>query len=168
MSRRICRSHVCVHKPIAKELQPRINSAGLIEAIGAVARAFVYSDCTNVRTGPQRFLQAQHRIVGPGIEPIGADIYIHHSEFQAAESSRQLRAAIDGHLLAGHKINADLAAEEELVLDAAVEAEDAGIFEKELAFLRNKYLEGRQVEWLGIDVGVSEVSIEIGRASCRG
>ena len=65
---------------------------------------------------------------------------------QTPHGTRQLRSAIDGHLIAGYGIDSDLTTEEQLILVTDVEVKDSCILQEELALLGNEDRERSQVE----------------------
>ena len=94
-----------------------------------------------------------------------ASIHIHDAEFELAQRTRNLGAAVDGNLLASDGINADLTAEKERIkLAAQGKVEYAGILQKELPFLWKEELVGCEIELLRVHIGVGEVGVsgEIG------
>ena len=62
-------------------------------------------------------------------------------------------------MVAGHRIDPDLAAEKQLVLIAKAKVEDACIFQEKLTLLWNKDFEGCDVERLQIDFCIGEIRI---------
>ncbi len=76
-----------------------------------------------------------------------------------AQRPSQFCSAVDGHLLAGYRINSNLTAKEQLILVANIETEDACVFEEKLALLRNKDFERRQIEWFEVDVGIGKIGV---------
>src|SRR6266481_7829023 len=148
-----------VNEPVFEEDQARVNAAGLIKAIQRVAQSLIDPHRTDIRTCPKRSFQSCDGIVRVGIGTTGTSVHLHDAQFHPTKCPGQFGSAIDGHLLTGDWINPNLAAKEELILVAHIEIENAGVFEEELALLRNEYLERCQVERLKIDFGIGKIGV---------
>ena len=84
---------------------------------------------------------------------------VHDAELQTTECAGQSYSAINRHLIARYGVDADLAAEEQLILVAEGEVEYAGVFQEKVALLWKIYLEGCDIEGLQIDFRVGEVRV---------
>ena len=62
-------------------------------------------------------------------------------------------------MITRYGVNANLAAEKQLILVSKGKVECAGVFQEKLAFLWNKYLEWCDVEWLQIDFRVGKIGV---------
>jgi len=68
-------------------------------------------------------------------------------------------ATLYGYLIPRHRIDADLAAEEQQVLVTHIEIENSGIFQEKLALLRNKNGKRSQIELLLVDIRGGKIGI---------
>src|SRR5437879_2929951 len=118
-----------------------------------------------IRVTENRSFHVHHTVVGVRIGSFGARFHIHHSDFELAQRSRDFAAAIDGHHhFSRGRVDPNLTAEKQQVVEAGGKVKGAGILQKEWALLWEKQLVRLQVELLLIQIGVREISIyrEIG------
>src|SRR5712691_9513909 len=148
-----------VHKEVPKKDQPRIDTAGLVERILKITRTFVDSHHADVGIAEQGTLDARDGIVAVGIGTARPGFHLQNAQLESTERTGEFRAAVDRHLLAGHRVNPNLTREKQLVPVADIEAEDPRVFQEELTLFGNEDLEGCQIELLQIYVRVSEIRI---------
>src|SRR5690349_22312427 len=117
---------------VTKENQPRIYTAGLIVSIEYIARAFVDSHSSDVRPTPQGFLQPHDRIICVRIRAARPRVHFHQPQRQPPDRTGHFGPAVDRHLLTGYRIDADLAAEKQLVNSSQTEIEDSSILQEKL------------------------------------
>src|SRR2546422_4045465 len=122
-------------------------------------RSLVNAHHADVRAGPQGFFHSCDGIVCVGIRATGTGVDVHYAHLHPTKRPGQFGSAIDGHLLAGYRINSNLTAKEQLILVTDIEVEDARIFEEELALLRNEDFERCEIERLQIDFGIGKIRV---------
>src|SRR6266700_400855 len=148
-----------VDHEVLTEDEPRVNASRLVVAIQHITGPLVDSHHSDIRAAPQRFLQPGNGIIRVGIWAARSRIDFHQPQRQTAKGARQFGPGIDWYLLAGDRIDPDLAAEKHLVLISQIEIEDPRVLQKKLALFGNENLERRQIELLLIDIGVCEIRI---------
>src|SRR5258707_15771116 len=150
---------MAVNEPVFEEYETRVYAARLIKAILSAARSLIDPHYADIRTCPQSFFHSCDEIVSVGIGTAGTSVHVHYAQLCPTKCPGQFGSAVDGHLLTGYWINPNLAAKEELILVAHIEIENAGVFEEELALLRNEYFERCQIERLKIDFGIGKIGV---------
>src|SRR5216683_5543348 len=148
-----------VNEPIFEEDETGVRAARLIKAIQSVARSLIDPHHTDIRTCPQSLFQSCDDVVCVGIGTTGTSVHVHYAQLHPTNCPGQFGSAVDGHLLASYWINPNLAAKEQLVPVAHIEIEDTGVFEEELALLRNEHFERCQIERLKIDFGIGKIGV---------
>src|SRR5260370_37458737 len=90
-----------------------------------------------------------------------AGINVHDAKLEVAKRASNPASRVDRNLLSCVWIDSNLPAEEQQISAVAAqgEIEYTGVLEKELPFLRKEELEWSEIKLLGINVGISEVSI---------
>jgi integrase len=88
-----------------------------------------------------------------GIRAAGACVDVHNSKLRPAHAACQSCAPVDGHLLARHRVDADLAAEEQLILVTERKVEHSCVLQKELPLVGNVDWEWRKVDVFLVHVG---------------
>src|SRR5262249_6812527 len=127
---RVTRQHEVLHHH-----DPRVYSSALIERRRCVARALIDGQEPNVRTARKRALYSEHSIVRIRVRPTRPGTCVHGTHVETGNRTRHLSSSIHRYLLAGDRINSNLAAEEKQISGAThCEVENAGVLKKELAF----------------------------------
>src|SRR5947208_12618384 len=93
------------------------------------------------------------------VRAAGTGIDIHDAELQTTECAGQFCSAINRDLVARYGVDANLAAEKQLIVVAQGEGENAGVLQEKVALLWKIYLEGCDIEGLQIDFRVGEVRV---------
>src|SRR5512146_401350 len=137
-----------------------VQAAGLVVRVERIAGALVHPHYADIGLPEEGALDPHHPEVGVRIGAAGAGVHVHDAQVKAGQRAGDFGAPVDGHFLAGHGINADLAAEEEQIPFAIErEIEDAGVLQKKLPLLRKEELVGSEVELVDINVGIGEIGI---------
>src|SRR5437763_13177566 len=93
------------------------------------------------------------------VRAAGTGVDIHDAELQTTECAGQFCSAINRDLVARYGVDANLAAEKQLILVAQGAGENAGVLQEKVALLRQIYLEGCDIEGLQIDFRVGEIRV---------
>ncbi|HEV2522162.1 MAG TPA: hypothetical protein VGT24_07240 [Candidatus Acidoferrales bacterium] len=75
----------------------------------------------------------------------GTSVDVYYTQLHPTKRPGQFGPAIDGHLLAGYRINSNLTAKEQSIRITDIQVEDARIFEEKLALLGNEDLSRRSL-----------------------
>src|SRR6516162_3109162 len=139
------RYNVRIYKPILEKDHARVDAPSLIEGVFDVPRPLVDAHDPDVGTAPQGLFHPDNRIVRIRIWSARTRVHVQYAQFRATNRPGEFRASVDGHLLAGHRIDANVPAEEQLVLIAEVEAENSRVFQKKWALSGMKTLKGERL-----------------------
>src|SRR5213596_3511251 len=100
------------------------------------------------------------------VRAAGTGVDIHDAELQTTECAGQFCSAINRDLIARYGVDANLAAEKQLILVAQGEGENAGVLQEKVALLWKIYLEGCDIEGLQIEFRVAgEIQEQTGAES---
>src|SRR5207302_9832269 len=93
------------------------------------------------------------------VRAAGTGVDIHDAELQTTECAGQFCSAINRDLIARNGVDANLAAEKQLIPAAEGEGKYAGVLQEKVALLCKIYLEGCDIEGLQIDFRVGEIRV---------
>src|SRR6266566_5374809 len=134
-TRRVGTRAVTMDDQVLPKDQPTVHASGPVGGIKGASRFLIDTHDAYVRVTEQRALGAHYGVVDGGIRAIRARLHVHDADLIIAQRARQLPPCVHGYDLARNRVDPDLTAEKEQVLESGREVEDAGVLQEELPLL---------------------------------